>query len=111
MTALDLLAVAGIVSVPLSIGLGVAWWGARAELRHLRELTRALAERPGRGRGAADARSLEEAVEAVAVDVERLAEGQRFVARLLAERGAPQPPGASRAQPPAPFPPRVVTPH
>jgi hypothetical protein len=46
---------------------------------------------------------LELAVDAIAVEVERIAEGQRFVTRLLADKAAPQP-----AQRPAE---RVITPH
>jgi hypothetical protein len=32
---------------------------------------------------------LEQAIEAIAIEVERVAEGQRFVTKLLAERGQP----------------------
>src|SRR5687767_12570922 len=38
---------------------------------------------------------MEEAIESVAVEMERVAEGQRFTARLLSERASP----ASEAQP------------
>jgi hypothetical protein len=37
---------------------------------------------------------IETAVEAMAVEVERISEGQRFTTRLLSERAAPQPNGA-----------------
>jgi hypothetical protein len=46
---------------------------------------------------------LEVAVDAIAIEVERIAEGQRFVTRLLAEKATPQP-----VQRPAE---RVITPH
>ena len=36
--------------------------------------------------------SIEQSVEAVAIEVERIGEGQRFMTRLFAERGAPRPP-------------------
>jgi hypothetical protein len=39
---------------------------------------------------------IEQAVDAIAIEVERVSEGQRFVTRLLAERGAP---GLGAAQP------------
>lgn len=46
---------------------------------------------------------LEQAVDAVAIEVERISEGQRFVTRLLAERnGALEPVRAAE---------RVITPH
>ena len=46
---------------------------------------------------------IEQTVEVTAVEVERIAEANRFIAKLLAERG-----GASV---PAPRPERVITPH
>ena len=48
---------------------------------------------------------IERALEAIAIEVERLGEGQRYATKLLAERlpsSAPQPPSS---------PPRVITPH
>ena len=86
MIAIDLLALAGLVSVPASVGLGLALWKTRMELRVRRELFRALADSVEHAPTAADARRLEQAVEAMALDVERLAESQRFTARLLADR-------------------------
>jgi hypothetical protein len=46
---------------------------------------------------------IEQAVDAIAIEVERVSEGQRFVTRLLAERGTPGLPGTS----PQPEPVRV----
>ncbi len=46
---------------------------------------------------------LEQAVDAIAIEVERISEGQRFTTKLLAERGA--------AVPPPRAPERVITPH
>ena len=45
---------------------------------------------------------LEQAVDAIAIEVERISEGQRFVTKLLAERSAAASPRA---------PERVITPH
>lgn len=106
MTVIDLLALAGMASIPTSIGLGMAWWSARTELRVRRELTRGWPEPPSRHDGASDTRRLEEAVDAIALEVERIAEAQRFVARLLAERAETE-----RALPSPSSPPRVITPH
>lgn len=50
---------------------------------------------------------LEQAVEAIAVEVERISEGQRFTTKLLADRAqAEQPRSSVRAEPP-----RHSTPH
>jgi hypothetical protein len=49
--------------------------------------------------------ALTQAVDAVALEVERLSEGQRFTARLLSERPAAMPVPAKQE------PPRVITPH
>lgn len=37
---------------------------------------------------------VEQAVEAVAVEIERISEGQRYVTKLLSERGQPLPDGS-----------------
>ena len=84
MHPIHVLATFGAISAPVCIGLAVAWWNARTEARHLRELARVLAERREVGSAGSDPGRLEQAVDAMALEVERLAEGQRFVARLLA---------------------------
>ena len=88
----------------------VAWSAAFAWSRWLahRHDDRRL---PGTAGGVSDARiaQLEVAVEALAVEVERIGEGQRYVARLLEER-LPPAIGPGRATP-SPDVGRVVTPH
>ena len=42
---------------------------------------------------------LEQAVEAVAIEVERIGEGQRFITRLFTEKGTPRAPGEGAAEP------------
>jgi len=49
---------------------------------------------------------LEQAVEAIALEVERISEGQRFTTKLLAERGSDDRTPAARSSEP-----RHVTPH
>lgn len=104
MHPVHVLATLGAVSVPVGVGFAIAWWNARTEARQLRDLVRVLAERREVG-AVGDPGRVEQAVEAMALEVERLAEGQRFVARLLAERPAERP------QPRSAAPPHVVTPH
>jgi hypothetical protein len=43
---------------------------------------------------------LEQAVDAIAIEIERISEGQRFVTRVLAQRPAPAPAQASPVQTP-----------
>ncbi len=50
---------------------------------------------------------IELALEAIAIEIERLGENQRFTAKLLAERDRVQQAMVS----PPPSPPRVITPH
>jgi len=45
-------------------------------------------------------------LDAIAIEIERLGEGQRFTTKLLAERERMQSPVAPQASPP-----RVITPH
>jgi hypothetical protein len=47
---------------------------------------------------------IERAVDATALEVERIGEGQRFLTRALGERSMPEP---SRVEPPG----RIITPH
>jgi hypothetical protein len=107
MHPVHVLATLGAVSVPVGLGFAIAWWNARTEARHLRDLVRVLAERRDVGTAVADPGRLEQAVDAMALEVERLSEGQRFVARLLVDRSAsddrPQLRSAAAG--------RVVTPH
>ena len=82
----ELFAVLGLFTTPLVIAMGVSMYYTRKELNRLRrdEAPRARDDRMDR---------LEQAVDAIAVEVERLAQGQQYTARLLAdrvERGAPQ---------------------
>ena len=101
MTTLDLLAIAGVVTVPLSIGLAVAWRSARREAQLRAEFMMQAAM--GQKRDSTDVARLERAVESIAIEVERISESQRFLSRLLVERADP------RSLPSAP--PRVITPH
>jgi hypothetical protein len=67
--------------------------GERGEFapgRSARSLPRELAGRLAR---------LEQALDAVAVEVERIGEGQRFLTRLLTETGSPRAPGGGAAEP------------
>lgn len=66
------------------VGFAAAWLRARE---------RAIRAELSRGRPAAEATAqqldrLQQAVDAIAVEVERISEGQRFTAKLLADRGA-----------------------
>ena len=42
---------------------------------------------------------LEQSVDAVAIEVERIGEGQRFMTRLFTEKGTPRAPGEGAAEP------------
>jgi hypothetical protein len=98
--------------VTLNIIFGVAWWNARKELRLRRELGLELSARPTprpmptTSTTTSDNQRLELAVEAIALEVERLAEGQRFVAKVLSERSS-----ADRGRDRLPASPHVITPH
>lgn len=110
----EMFAIIGLFTLPLSIGFAVAWWNARKELRLRREIALELGIRPQPQpqiqRPPQDSQRLEETIETLALEVERLAEGQRFVARLLSERGSHE--RASHDHPrERPASPNVITPH
>jgi len=105
MPPITILALLGLFATPAAIVLGIAWWSARRELEIRRELGF-----PGPGRNVADTTRLEQSVDAIAIEVERITEGQRFMTRLLAERTAAE--RAPRERPALPgSDPRVITPH
>jgi hypothetical protein len=99
------LAILGLFATPAAIAFGVAWWSAKRELEIRRELGYQPLARQG-----ADTSRLEQAVDAMAIEVERITEGQRFMTKLLAERVAAE--RAPRERPALPgSEPRVITPH
>jgi hypothetical protein len=82
-----------------SVGFAVAWVRARERALRAETVMRPVAP------GATETDRLERAVDAIALEVERISEGQRFVTRLLAE-GAGQTRQANRVEVP-----RMITPH
>lgn len=90
-----LIALSGAVT---SIGFAVAW--IRTRERAIRAETALAHYRPDK---TLSGERIEAAVDAVALEVERLAEGQRFVARLLSERAGADVARSSLG--------RVITPH
>lgn len=88
--------VSGFISAWLGAHFGGSWAAKRA-LRKAREqqLTHPVAEELAR---------LGQAVDAIALEVERISEGQRFTARLLSTRVGAEPPPPSRD-------PGYITPH
>lgn len=90
-TVFSLLVVASILFGASTIGFAVAWMRARE--RAIRAESR-IDQRP-----IGDSRIdlLEHAMENVAVEVERIAEGQQFVSRVLSERTVRERESAMRA--------------
>ena len=85
-------------AIALTTGLVGAWLGAFIGARRAarKTLLEAMAAQPPQ-LDEARLGQLVDAVDAIAVEVERISEAQRFTARLLAERQAPAPPPARRA--------------
>jgi anti-sigma factor RsiW len=96
-----------VIVVPAIVGLPCIVICVRMWLRHKEKMATLAA---GSASPADESRlaRIEQAVDAIAVEVERLGEGQRFVTKLLAERGsAPAPLPASGGATEM----RVTTPH
>jgi hypothetical protein len=67
-----------------------AWAGGRLAARGVaRSAFRELEGRPAARMDLEELRLLSQSVDAIAIEVERIAEAQRFVARVLVERGEP----------------------
>jgi len=94
-----------IVIVPAVFGIPAVVIFARMWFRHVEK----MATLKGASNPMLEARlsRIEEAVDAIAVEVERMGEGQRFVTKLLTERASQQLPEASKNSSPG----RVTTPH
>ena len=97
-TVFSLLVLASGLFAASTFGFAVAW--IRARERAIRAEQSAVQPPTG------DARfdRLEHAVEAMAVEIERMAEGQRFVSKVLTERVGHERDVVARPE-------RVVTPH
>lgn len=93
------------VAIPLAVGLATPVALVYRWLQHRERMARIAADRERPPEDAARLARLETGVEAIAVEVERVGEGQRFVARLLADRGGLRPGAAPSVRE------RVNTPH
>jgi hypothetical protein len=95
----------GAVNGAFLLGLIRIWLGHRE-----RRATRLAAQNTvtDRDRLSAELQDIHGVLDTVAIEMERLGEGQRYLTRVLAERSAERP-----AVPPGrvPTPPRVITPH
>jgi hypothetical protein len=89
---------AGIHAGLLLLGASLMW--QLAPKRHGRRIWH---RGPSLSRELADRLTqLEQSVDAVAIEVERIGEGQRFITRLFTEKGIPRAPGeGATASPPA----------
>jgi hypothetical protein len=95
----------GVAFVPTTITLTALWLGARRRAQKAEKIVHDLTVAPAlRGEHAGPStEQLGQALDAIAVEIERISEGQRFTTKLLAERRE----GAVPVSPP----PRVITPH
>ena len=86
-----------IVIVPVVFSIPAIVITVRMWFRH----TERMAELKGARNPELEGRltRIEEAVETIAIEVERMGEGQRFVTKLLTERAAPQLPEGSANAP------------
>ena len=100
------LIILGVAFFPVTLTLTTLWLAARRRAERAERIVHELAIAPalrGEHAGAASAQ-LGQAIDAIAVEVERISEGQRFTARLLSER-------RDGLVAPSATPPRVITPH
>ena len=90
---------AGLHFLLLLPGAYFAWWLAarRGALGHARRTGAAIPAAPGEF--ADHLSQIEQSIDAVAIEVERIGEGQRFMTRLFTEKGTAQAAGDRAAQP------------
>ena len=78
------------VAIPLAVALATPVALVYRWFQHRERLAQITAHRDRAPDDAARLARLEHAVDAIAVEMERVGEGQRFLARLLAESGTPR---------------------
>ncbi len=101
----DFFLLLGAACAPLSALLGTLWIVAlRRAQRAETMLDRMMLTQQIRGEGKESTSRVMEALDSLAIEVERISEAQRFTARILADRHDAARPGSS-------MPARVVTPH
>ena len=85
-----------LVPITLFICCAVTAIGVPIARAYARKVDRGAASPPLPGDVTARLERMEQAIDSIAVEVERISEGQRFTTKLLAERGT-TPPGAAAA--------------
>ena len=90
-------------AISMLVGSVSAWIGAQLGARRLAKRI-AEAQSLASGENAARLNELTQVMEGIALEVERISEGQRFTAKLLSERGAQPMPTPRRES-------GIVTPH
>ena len=94
----------GVAFFPVTATLTALWLAARKRAASAEAIVHQLAVVPAlKGERSAAEEQLGQALDAIAVEVERISEGQRFTTKLLSERRDSLSPGS--------LPPRVNTPH
>ena len=86
-----------VIIVPIVFGIPAIVLIVRMSFRHKEKM--AALSGPAQNNAALEARlaRIEEAVETIAVEIERMGEGQRFVTKLLAEGAGKLPDGSKNA--------------
>jgi len=98
----QILALLGIALVPVSCVLTALWVTARRRAKRAEAMVQQVAIALA-ARGAPDSPALRQAVDTMALELDRIAEGQRFLTTLLDERALRDVRSAT--------PPSTVTPH
>ena len=95
-----------VVIIPIVVGIPAFVVFARMWFKHKEKMTTLTGAATSNSALEARLTRIEEAIDTIAVEMERMGEGQRFVTKLLAERGGQLPEGQKNASGG-----RVTTPH
>ena len=87
------------VPIVLFISIAATMIGLPLARAYARRIDRAAAEPAVPPELAAQIERMEHAIDSIAIEVERISEGQRFTTKLLAERNTAPAAGTSSAQP------------
>ena len=96
-----------VIIVPVVFAIPAIVLLARMSFRHKEKMAGLQGGPPRQADLEARLERIEQAVDTIAIEMERIGEGQRFMTKLLAERPSPQ----QIAEPKSPQRDRTITPH
>jgi len=95
------------IALAIAVIFYISGWMLRSWLSHREKMKGLSMAKPGLGSSDERLARVEQAVESIAIEIERISEGQRYVTKLMSDRAQPVLQGVAIPAPPR----KVDTPH